>query len=411
MAERNNKIQWLEEIGIGIRNRVSGLKLCIDKWDEKITELVMVTEAWKEDTFCSSSTIELFVLKMELEDVKKGLEEILVQYQDACDENREEEEEEEENVMKELKALIIEVYNIKRKIDGKIEDLDIVDHVKGESSRQDLSAKDGGKDHDVKGKGLMIDDSDDEDVVKLDHGRYGESSQARPSTETTKDEIIEGESSQQLSAKNGGKDHDVKGKGLMIDDSDDEDVVKLDHGRYGESSQARPSTETTKDEIIEGESSQDLSAKNGGKDHDVKGKGLMIDDSDDDDLMKFDHSRYGESSQARSLTEMRKDEFLILSSSSEEEILPDDPEEKDGDVKERFLNRVSEAFELSDATSETEIAEGQAAGYASDSDDYEEVGGVEELEDDLIWMQIVSETSSGSSSSNEHAGEEARIFR
>lgn len=306
MAERN-EIQCPENFGIEIRNRLLGLNLYIKKLDEKITQLVMVTGALKEETVLSSSTIGLLMWKKELEDVNKRAHEILIQYPDACNKNREKEEEEEENVMKELKALIIEVYKIKHNIDKKIQGLHVVDHVEGESS-QDLRAKQGSKDHDRKGKDFIIDDSD---------------------------------------------------------------VMKFGHEQYGESSQAISLTEMRNDEFIEGESSQDLSGKLGkDEDHDQKGKGFIIEDSDDDDLMEFDHGAYGDSNQARALTETRKDEFLTLSSSTEEEISTAEPKQKDRDVKEIFLNKDSEAFELSE-TSQNDNVEQQASD--SDDDDATEV--------------------------------------
>ncbi|KAL9450061.1 hypothetical protein AB3S75_011907 [Citrus x aurantiifolia] len=144
----DDKSPWPEQIGLGIRNRVSGLNFCFEKLDERLTQLMAKTEWLKDEAVAKASVLEISFLRLNLEDAKQRMDDILIENKDGgC------KKEDGNHVIKKLKELIIEVFEIKCSIDLGLKVFTAIEGLE-------------------KGKGLIYEDADD--VNYDDH--YGDSS-------------------------------------------------------------------------------------------------------------------------------------------------------------------------------------------------------------------------------------------
>ncbi|KDO81136.1 hypothetical protein CISIN_1g048646mg [Citrus sinensis] len=108
----DDKSPWPEQIDLGIRNRVSGLNFCFEELDERLTQLMAKTEWLKDEAVAKASVLEISFLRLNLEDAKQRMNAILIENKDGgC------KKEDGTHVIKKLKELIIEVFEIKCSID------------------------------------------------------------------------------------------------------------------------------------------------------------------------------------------------------------------------------------------------------------------------------------------------------
>lgn len=144
----DDKSPWPEQIDLGISNRVSGLNFCFEKLDERLTQLMAKTEWLKDEAVAKASVLEISFLRLNLEDAKQRMNAILIENKDGgC------KKEDGTHVIKKLKELIIEVFEIKCSIDLGLKVFTAIEGLE-------------------KGKGLICEDADD--VNYDDH--YGDSS-------------------------------------------------------------------------------------------------------------------------------------------------------------------------------------------------------------------------------------------
>lgn len=142
---------WPEQIDLGIRSRVSGLNFCFEKLDERLTQLMAKTEWLKDEAVAKDSVLEISFLKLNLEDAKQRMNDILIENKDGGYRK-----EDGDYVMNMLKELIIEVFEIKCSIDLGLKVFTTIEGLE-------------------KGKGLIYEDDEDAGDVEYDD-HYGDNS-------------------------------------------------------------------------------------------------------------------------------------------------------------------------------------------------------------------------------------------